>query len=739
MQSFLKKVVWGCLLVIPFVALYIASGHALDVFSWWSGSGMYFPYISGKNFAFRILVEVAFASWILLALYDTKYRFSLKKTPLIVAYGMFMFILLLADMFGVDSFKSFWSNYERMEGFVGHIHLFAYVVVLVAMLKSLTDWSKMFKALLATNIFMLIYAYGQLMGAKGYVFANTFPSMAAWFSERFPVSMSVNRLDATLGNSAYFAIYCLIFMFLYALLWAQSNHAKAKWFYPVMIVLNVIALFYSGTRGTLIGLVVGGIVALGIEAFQERGRTRKLFVGVLIAIVLVVGSLFAFEKSSFVQSSPTLLRLASISPTDITTSSRINIWKISYDAWLERPILGYGQDNFDYVFARKFIPTKMYNLEPWYDRSHDVFFDWLIAGGILGLLSYLSLYAVSIYLMWRKKSEMPRREKAILTGLLVGYFVHNIFVFDNLTSYMLFAIVIAYITTRTAVHGIDHHGGRHISKDQIAFVWAPIVGILLLTSLYYVNYRPLEVNRLMIVSLDVNKLAQTNSITKVLEMQKDSMVKAVSMNTLGSTEAREQFAQLVLRMSQVNLPETTTTEERQAFAAALNDLAQAARQDVTTSLPMYKENVRMLSIYGIFYNGIGDAATAEQILTIAHGFAPNKQLISFDLIRSYLIQSKFPQAYALAKETYELEPAYKDAEKWYILSATYAGAYKEARDEIIKNGHTVEFDQDVLNALVSTNQVNLAIELLRDLAKSRPELAAQINEYIKQLLAAQKK
>lgn len=739
MQSFLKKVVWGCLIIIPFVVLYIASGHALDVFSWWSGSGMYFPYISGKNFAFRVLVEVALASWVILALYDSKYRFDLKKTPLIVAYAVFMVVLLLADIFGVDASKSFWSNYERMEGFVGHIHLFAYVVVLVAMLKSLADWSKMFKVLFASNILMLVYAYGQLMGAQGYIFAKVFPTMGAWFSQNFPVSMSVNRLDATLGNSAYFAIYCLMFMFLYGLAWSQSKHAKANWFYPALIVINGIALFYSGTRGTLIGLVVGGVVALGIEAYQEKGKTRKLFVGLLVAMFVVVGSLFAFEKSSFVQSSPTLLRLASISPTDVTTSSRINIWKISYEAWLERPMLGYGQDNFDHVFARKFMPTKMYNLEPWYDRSHNVFFDWLIAGGILGLLSYLALYAVSIYLMWRKKSEMPRKEKAILTGLLAGYFVHNIFVFDNLTSYILFALVIAYITMRTTVHAGEHHVGKHISKEQIAYVWVPVVGILLIASLYYVNYRPLNVNRLLIKALDVNKLAQTTTITEVLRIQKESLVKAASMNTLGSTEAREQFMQLVLRMAQVNLPETSSSEDKQSFSLALNDFAEAAKIDITTSLPQYKDNVRMLSIYGIFYNGIGDAATAEQILTIAHNFAPNKQLISFDLIRAYLIQGKYPQAYALAKETYELEPAYKEAQKWYVLSATYAGAYKEARDEIVRNGGLVEFDQDVLNALVSTNQTTTAIELLRELAKSRPDLAAQIDAYIKQLLAAQKK
>lgn len=739
MQSFLKKVVWACLIIIPFLVLYVASGNTTDVFSWFSGLGMYFPYISGKNFAFRILVEIAFASWVALALYDSRYRFNLKKTPLFIAYGIFMVILLLADLFGVDQMKSFWSNYERMEGFVGHIHLFAYFVVLVAMLRTVADWSKMFKVLFASNIIVLVYGYGQLLGAQGYIFATLFPTMAKWFSTQFPISMSSNRLDATLGNSAYFAIYCLLFMFIYALAWAQSKHPMSKWFYPLLIALNAIALFYTGTRGTMIGLVVGGVLALGIEAYQEKGKTRKVFAGVLVAMMIAVGSLFAFEKSAFIQSSPTLARLASISPTDITTGSRIAMWEISYKAWLERPVLGYGQDNFDHVFARKFIPEKMYNLEPWYDRSHNVFFDWLMAAGVLGLLSYLALYVVSLWLVWRKRSDIPHREKAILTGLLAGYFVHNIFVFDNLISYILFVIILAYIAVRSNSHDTAVHGGKHFSHETIQYVWLPVIAILLLGALYYVNYKPLRVNALLIKALDVNRLAQTTPFTQIVQTQQDAFVEAVGMNTLGSTEAREQFLQTVIRMGQVTPPQGTTEADLQAYKVALDAFVQAARTDITSSLPQYATNVRMLSIYGSFYNGIGDAASAEQILSIAHNLAPNKQAISFDLVRAYLIGSKFPQAYSLAKETYKLVPSHKEAQKWYLLSAAYAGAYKEARADIIQDGFPVAFDQDVLSGLVSTRQIALAIELLRELEKTNPELKAQIEEYIKLLLAAPKK
>lgn len=735
MQSIIKKIVLGCLLIVPFIVLHVADAGLIDILSWGQGkSGLFFPFISGKNLLFRILVEVAFAGWVVLAIKDANYRINLKKSPLTIAYGVFIIVLLLADIFGVDRGRSMWSNFERMEGFVGHIHLFAYFFVLTVMLPTLKDWQKMWKYFIVSNLLILGYAFAQLMGAQGTFFAEKFPAMATWFSARFPIHMSSNRLDATIGNSAYFAIFCLMFIFIAALLWSQRTSNKRSWFYPTLIALNLIGLFYSGTRGTMIGVIVGGFATLGIMAMKEKGRMRKVLASSLVAMVIVVGSIFIFKDTNFVKSSPTLSRLSSISPNDITGASRISMWTISYQAWLERPLLGYGQDNFSYVFARKFLPEKMCNLEPWYDRSHDVFFDWLVAGGALGLITYLSLYGVALSLMWRKENHVPLREKAILTGAIVGYFIHNIFVFDNLTSYILFAALLGYIVVRTGGDKIHTNGKSYADDEQMNLIWIPVVGVLLLVMQYYVNYRPLLVNRLVIEGMSINQYAQTMPFADAVKKQQDAFTSAIAMNTLGSEEAREQFLQMGVRMSQVKLPDGTPEADKQKAQQAINSLVQSVRDDITASLPSHKEDVRMLSIYGMFYNGIGDAAEGEKILTMARKIAPNKQLLGFDLTRSYLIQRKFPEAYATAREVYDMSITCANAQKWYMLSAAYAGAYKEAKAHVIEKGQTVAFDADVLGAVVSTGQLQLAIELLLEVKKEKPELAPQVDEYIKQIL-----
>lgn len=737
MQSSIKKIVLGCLLVIPFIALHVADGGAFDVLSYGGFSGLFFPFISGKNLLFRILVEIAFAGWAVLALMDAKYRINIKKSPLTIAYGVFITVLLVADLFGVDPTRSIWSNFERMEGFIGHIHLFAYFFVLSTMLSTLKDWQKMWKWFIASNVLILIYAYGQLLGAKGLFFANTFPKVAAWFSPRFAIHMSENRLDATIGNSAYFAIFCLMFIFIAALLWSQRVSNKRSWFYPTLIALNLVGLLYSGTRGTMIGLMLGGFVTLGIIALKEKGKAKKLFAGAMIAAVVLVSSIFIFKDTAFVKSSSILSRIATISPNDVTGSSRLAMWTISYHAFLENPVLGYGQDNFSYIFARKFLPEKMCNLEPWYDRSHDVFFDWLVAGGALGLLTYLSLYGVALSLMWRKENAVPLREKAIITGAIVGYFIHNIFVFDNLTSYILFAALLAYIVVRTQGDNFHTHGKAYFDQEQMTLLWAPIIGIALVVSLYYLNYRPLAVNRLVIEGMSINQYAQTMPFADAVKRQQNAFTSAIAMDTLGSEEAREQFLQMGVRMSQLKLPEGTPAADLQAAQTAINAEIQAIRDDIKASLPTHKEDVRMLTIYGMFYNGIGDAKSAEEILKMALAIAPNKQLIGFDLTRSYLIQGKYKEAYELSKSVYSLSPTCLNADKWYLISATYAGSYKDAKAHILKDGRTVAFDQDVLSAAVGTNQISLALEILQDLKKEKPEYASQVDAYIGQLLSSQ--
>jgi hypothetical protein len=103
MKDIAKGLVYGGIFLVPFVVLIISNT-------------MFFPFITGKNFTFRILVEVIFAAWIILAMYDAQYR--PKFSWVLMSFATLLVVMFFANAFGVNPLQSFWSNFERMEGYV---------------------------------------------------------------------------------------------------------------------------------------------------------------------------------------------------------------------------------------------------------------------------------------------------------------------------------------------------------------------------------------------------------------------------------------------------------------------------------------------------------------------------------------------------------------------------------------------------------------------------------------------
>ena len=142
---------------------------------------------------------------------------------------------------------------------------------------------------------------------------------------------------------------------------------------------------------------------------------------------------------------------ARISLTETTTESRLTIWKMSWQGFKEKPVFGWGQENFNLVFNKYYEPI-LYKQEPWFDR-YNVFFDRLTTNGIFGLLSYIGLLGAALYYLWakRKNTGLSVEDSAIFGSMFIAYFFNNLFVFDNLISLILFATFLAYVSFRSKI------------------------------------------------------------------------------------------------------------------------------------------------------------------------------------------------------------------------------------------------------------------------------------------------
>jgi O-antigen ligase len=223
------------------------------------------------------------------------------------------------------------------------------------------------------------------------------------------------RVDTTFGNAIYVAVFMLftIFITLYLLV-RDRRSIGLQVFYGIALVLQFVALYLSQTRGALLG-VVGGLVVvalyIALRAVQPEWQTvRKWSFGLLGALVIMIGLFFGLKDSSFVRNSPTLSRVASISFADKTTQARFTIWRdMAIPGGLEKPIFGWGQENFSYIFNKYYVPS-MYDQEQWFDRTHNEFLDWFVSGGIPAALLYILLFVFAVWAIVRSQLSVPSKQ-----------------------------------------------------------------------------------------------------------------------------------------------------------------------------------------------------------------------------------------------------------------------------------------------------------------------------------------
>jgi len=683
LENILKKVLLIGIFAIPLVIPFIVVNE------------MFFPFITGKNFFFRIVVEILLGSWVVLAFLNREYL--PKKSLLLGITAAFVAIIGLADLFGVEPFKSFWSNFERMEGFVGLLHVFMYFFVIVSFLHTEKLWTRFFQTSLIASVLVGIYGFFQLVGV-------------------FDIHQGNSRVDGTFGNAAYLGVYTLFHIFIGAVFLSRNWKENIwRYLYGSVIALNLIMLYFTATRGSILGFLGGVLLTTILVALFERRNkeVRKYAVGLLAGVVILIGGFFAAKNTSFVQDSPVLSRFSDISLTEQTTKSRFMVWGMAIEGFKEKPILGWGQENFNYVFNKYYNPD-MYGQEPWFDRAHNIFFDWLIAGGILGLAGYLGIFVIALYLLWRK-TELPIIEKSIFTGLLAAYFFQNLFVFDNLMSYILFFSVLGYIHHAST----DNQEGfiKKISakfkkepfskKDVVTFI-APIFLILTIFIIYFFNFKLLTTNTTLLNALQPQQ--ENGGPQRNLEF----FEKALSYETAGSVEVREQLGRTAISIIGV---EGIDTNIREAFAVK-------TEEELRKQIELAPGNIRHLIFLGSFLQQIGKNEEAIDIFEQAREISPKKQQIYFGLANSQLSLGQYDDALATFKTAYELATEYSEAQTLYGLGAVYAGEASLAKDLLEPlYGTALVPDQRFVNAYAVRGDMRSVATIWESIIESNPNNA----------------
>ena len=667
--SLIKYLLYAGIFAVPFLAFIVSSS-------------MFFPFITGKNFSFRIIVEVMTALWLVLMLFDARYK--PKKSWVLAMLAIFVGVVALSSIFGENFYRSFWSNYERMEGLVTYLHLLAYFLVLAGTMKTEKVWNWLFHTSLFASAIIAFYGIFQLFGILQ--------------------THQGSRLDATLGNASYLAVYMVFHIFLALALFYRAKDFR-KWIYLFVIILESFVLYHTATRGAILGIIGGLLISwLLIAVLSSNKKTRLAHMSLLAGMVIIIGGFLFLSKSDFVKNSQVLNRFAGISLTEGTTESRLTIWKMSWRGFKEKPVFGWGQENFNLVFNKYYEPI-LYKQEPWFDRAHNVFFDRLTTNGIFGLLSYFGLLGAALYYLWanRKKTGLSVEDSAMFGSMFLAYFFNNLFVFDNLISLILFATFLAYVSFRSKANAPIPNEVSGVRADYGKAVYAVIIGAAFVFIIYAVNIPGILASKTI---LNAFKAAGTgNAPGAFAEFQK-----AISYNSFGSMEAREHLSSFAMQV--YGNPNFDKEFKEKVANYAIDELKKQNEQ--------YPNDIREMIFLAAVYNKTQKYEEAISLLNKAIEIAPKKQQLYFELGTSYLNKGDNENGMATLKKSFDLDQTNGEARRIYAVSAIFAGQDALAEELMKEHGGTIQDDERFLKAYAQKNNFEKVVAILKIFIDKNP-------------------
>jgi len=573
----------------------------------------FFPFVGPKSLYFMGLAEIIFAAWLLLIIYSPQYRPRLNI--LTAALIIFVAILILSTVFGTDPSRSFWSKPERMTGLLMWFHLFAFFLVISSVFKKSEDWTKIFSVS---------------------IFAAILVSLVSLFPEAGILASS--REGATIGNSSFMGVYLLFNIFLAIWLLIKSS-LPLKIYSAISLSIIVPALLLSGARAAILSFL-GGLFLLFFLylIFVPKRRYLNLLGKFLLAgslVVFLVIVFFIFQPDNAIQQKF----------IEKATKARLVVWEKAWNGFQERPWLGWGPENFDFVFTKYFNPCMFLSEcggEIWFDRAHNIVLDTLVATGIIGFLAYLGIFAAAFYVLWRKyfSNYINFWTAGIFSVILISYFVQNLTVFDMINSYLMFLLVLGMIGSFSSCVSLGE-------KLKPKFLWLIVILILIPFCLSFSKFviKPLQTDYYVIAALR----EQPGSEEKLTLYKK-----TLATSPLGRYQIRDFFAQDTLSSMQSKTAKEIPAENfKREFDFVSSELEKSAKE-----APLeFRTFLKLGQVYNVYAQiDSKKLARAEEILKKAIEVSPTNQQGYWTLAQTKLYQGRFKEALSLAEKALSLEP-----------------------------------------------------------------------------------
>jgi O-antigen ligase len=662
-------------------------------------SSFIFPFIVPKILLFRSLVALMLGGYLILLIINWKeYRPKFSIVNLVLAAFFASFVI--STFTGVDPYHSFWDNHERMLGLFTIFHYVAFYFVCSSVFKTWRDWQT------AMRIFLIAGSVVMFIG----VLQVGSPDLL--------LNQGSDRVASTLGNSIYVGGYGLFLSFMAILLIIREKTPYWRWLEIIMGVFALLGMFFSGTRGSMLGFAAGvGVALIGYMAvLKEYPRVRKIIGASLIFLMVLICILYLNRKTDFVKNLPTIGRTFNTSLSDVQASPRWIAWEIAIQSWKDRPLFGWGPNNYFYAFNQHYNPKSLefgYG-ETWFDNAHNIIVNTLAVQGTVGIVIYLAMFFLTSASLWvsYKKQRLNFHVVIIGTAFLVAHLIGNITVFENPTSYLYFMFWLAMINGMTTLphlnplllkeRKIDDANNKlreNIKPDKkVGYGGMSLIGLFFVFVIFLFNIQPSRANTM---TLNVIRTLSSNPVLAVTDMK----------NTLafGSPHIDDIRSDISRTVSQV-----ISSSYQQLGKDRSNEILEIAYSAMKENLILHPLDIRnqltisqLAGILATVNNNYSYLIEAENYLKDALSKSPKRQQVIYTLANTEIQINKPVEAEKLLRQAIDYNP--KIAESYWRLAymLNISGNNKKAKEIIDlakKNGIVFsDKEQEIVNQIFVTS------------------------------------
>lgn len=278
----------------------------------------------------------------------------LNFDSLTVVIILYIFVVFVADVLGMDPRISLLGSIYRHQGFVLLLSCF----IFYCLVRDLVVVKK------NTSVFLHIFIYGLFTSVFLLCLIALWQAFAIYDLHLLSIPTYQGRIIGTFGNANFLGGY--LATVLPFVLWHRWR-MRWKLLLAGMIICTILL---SGSRG---GLLATGIVLLLFFSTKIRNKITSrnifFFLGVFVVVIILL-----IKQNSYWQR---------VSQWD----NRQIIWQAGVESVSKRPLLGVGQENFELIFPKE-RRMKV-------DSAHNIFLEVAVSSGAGGLLLFILIIALA--------------------------------------------------------------------------------------------------------------------------------------------------------------------------------------------------------------------------------------------------------------------------------------------------------------------------------------------------------